>query len=265
MKFQAGMREGSVISSSDAATAIESPEVWAELRRELEDVGISATVAEERYNFIVNWLNNALADGLLDENARILSIDNEDTNSRSLTPTSDDAGTSSRSLTPTVGNDFDQDSNWDPTLNDKSISSRSLTPTIANDFEHDSSWDHTAYSESNSSERNTVGHRSVAMSAATSAFTAEVQRTCNERSVAEVLDPLAASSRYSLPSPSTPSSLSSQRSRRRRRPFGLVEKLFQKQTAIVQVASDNDIDKVARLLSMGMAICYHSVARLTAS
>jgi hypothetical protein len=34
---------------------------------------------------------------------------------------------------------------------------------------------------------------------------------------------------------------------RRRHSFGLVEKLFQKQTAIVQATSDGDIDRVARL------------------
>ncbi|KAJ7863206.1 hypothetical protein B0H13DRAFT_2565368 [Mycena leptocephala] len=106
------------------------------------------------------------------------------------------------------------------------------------------------------SERNTVGHRREAMSAATSAFDADVQRVRNERTVAELLDPLAASTIYALPPPYSSSS-SSQKPRsvvRTRRTFGLVEELFQKQTAIVQAASDGDIDRVARLISMGMDV-----------
>ncbi|KAJ7099681.1 hypothetical protein C8R44DRAFT_353729 [Mycena epipterygia] len=238
-EVQAGMREGSVVSVS---TTIQSPDVWEELRRELEDVGISAVVVEERHDFIVNWLKNALADGLLEENARVVDIDDVGISSLSLMP-SNDEGISSRSRRPS---------------SDEGISSRSLTPT--NDVEQDSNWDHTAHSDlsHNTSERNTVGHHREAMSAATTAFDAEVQRTRNERSVAELFDPLAASTMNSLHPPSSSSSSSSSQTPRpvvrRRRTFGLVEKLFQKQTAIVQAASDGDIDRVARLLSMGMDV-----------
>ncbi|KAJ6609144.1 hypothetical protein B0H10DRAFT_1884476 [Mycena sp. CBHHK59/15] len=202
-EVQAGMREGSVMSASDVASTIQSPDVWAELRRELEDVGVSAVVVEERHDFIVNWLKNALADGLLEGNA-------------------------------------------------------CPQPSPTNHVEQDSSRCHTAHSDfsDDRSERNTVGHRRQTISAATTAFDAEVQRSRNERSVAELLSPLAASSVYSLP-PLSSSSSSSQRLRpivRWRRTFGVVEKLFQKQTAIVQAASDGDIDRIARLISMGMDV-----------
>ncbi|KAJ7512334.1 hypothetical protein B0H11DRAFT_1699251 [Mycena galericulata] len=218
-EVQAGMREGSVISDSDVASTLQSPDVWDELRRELEDVGISAVVVEERRDFIAEWLKHALKDGLLEGNTH---------------------GISSPSLA---------------LINDKGISSRSLTPT--NDVEQDFNEYDTAHSHlgHDNSERDSVDQRLQAMSAATSAFDAEVQRTRNERSVAELLAPLAASTMYSLPPP--PPSSSSQTLRpvvRRRRTFGLVEKLFQKQTAIVQAASDGDIDRVARLISLGMDV-----------
>jgi hypothetical protein len=232
-EVQAGMREGSVISESDAATTIQSPDVWAELRRELEDVGISAVVVEERHDFIVNWLKNALADGSLEGD--VVAIDDAVIHNRSFTPINSE-GINSRSLTPT---------------NDEGINSRSLSPI--NDVEQDSNWYHTAHNElSHGTERNTVDHRREVMSAATSAFGADVQRARNERAVSELLDPLAASTLYSLPSPSSSSTLSPQ-SPRRRRTFGLVQKLFQKQTAIVQAASDGDIDRVANLISIGTA------------
>ncbi|KAJ7800336.1 hypothetical protein B0H13DRAFT_2499994 [Mycena leptocephala] len=207
MELQAGMREGSVMSASDVATTIQSPDVWDELRRELEDVGISALVMEERHDFIVNWLKNALADGLLEENARI----------------------SIRSATP---------------ITDEGINSRSLTPT--DEVERNSSWYHTAHSDlsHDSSERSTVGPRREAMNAASSAFNAEVERRRAEPALAI--------------SPSS-SSFSSQ-TIRRRRTFGLVEKLFQKQTAIVQAASDGDVDRVARLISIGMDVGWSALS-----
>ncbi|KAJ7745713.1 hypothetical protein B0H16DRAFT_1321519 [Mycena metata] len=103
-EVQAGTRDGSVISAS--TTSLESPDVWDGLRRELEDIGISALVVEEHRDFIVSWLQNAMDHGLLEINAHIVDIDNLSIRSRSVTPSDD--GMSSRSLTPT--NDMDQDS-----------------------------------------------------------------------------------------------------------------------------------------------------------
>jgi hypothetical protein len=221
------------MSVADVASSIESPEVWTELRRELDDVGISPVVAEERRDFIINWLKDAAAAGMLDENARLVGIDDASMSSRSFMP-ADDEGMSYRSITPT---------------NDEGISSRCLTPT--NDAEPDSSW------------YPSVGPRRevISLSATSNAFDAEVQRIRNERSVAELFAPLAVSATYSLPSASSSSAPSSQTARpavQRRRTFGLVGKLFQKQIAIVQAASDGNIDRVARLISLGMSICCGS-------
>ncbi|KAF7329011.1 ANK-REP-REGION domain-containing protein [Mycena venus] len=240
-EVQAGMREGSVMSVSNVATTIESPEVWAQLIRELEDVGISAVVVEQRHDFIVSWFRDALTNGLLDENARVVGLDVASMSGRE-TP-NDDEGPCSRTLSPTNDDDDDDDEGPD---------SRSLTPT--NDVEGDPSWYYPALSHSShdSSEppRKTVGHlrEAIDLSIATSEFNAEVQRTRNERNVAELLDPLAAMSTYSLSLPSPDSASSSQTTLptpRRRSTFGLVQKLFQKPTAIIQAASDGDIDRVA--------------------
>ncbi|KAJ6473595.1 hypothetical protein C8R47DRAFT_987232 [Mycena vitilis] len=214
MEVQAGMREGSVVSCSDVATTIQSPDVWAELISELEDVGISAIVVEQRRDFIVNWLKNALTDGLLEAHVHIAGDDASD---RSFTPTNEDG-----------------------------MNSRSCTPN--NDLEQEASCYHTAYSHENPEHNDRA-----AMSAATDAFDTEVQRALNERSVTKILDPLAAATIHSLPSSPSSSSLSSQTARRRRT-FGLVERLFQKPTAMVQAASDGDIDRVARLISLGMDV-----------
>jgi hypothetical protein len=230
--------------------------VWAELRRELEDVGISAVVVEERHDFIVDWLKNALADGLLEENARVVGIDDASIGSLTLVT---DEGISTRSSTLITDESISIRS---PTpISDEGISIRNLTPT--HEVEQDSSW-YTALSDLSLdiSEPNTVGHgreaMGEAMSAATSAFDADVQRRRNEH---KDLDSLAASTMYSLPSPSPSSSQMCSPVVRRRRTFGFVKKLFQKQTAIVQAASDGDIDRVARLISIGMDVCYNSRAR----
>ncbi|KAJ6532043.1 hypothetical protein B0H19DRAFT_966398 [Mycena capillaripes] len=231
MEWQAGMREGSVVDAPDVRATIKSPEGWAELRRELEDVGISVAVAEERRDFIVDQFQNAAAEGSFDL---------------------DDASNSSRSTTPTNGVEPD----WHTAasdLDDASNSSRSTAPT--NDIEPD--W-HTAASDfsDDSSELGTISYRRAAMSTATREFEAEVQSTLNERSSAELFDPLAAASTYSLslPSTSTSSFQTARSSVRRQRAISLVQRLFQKPTAIVKAASDNDIDRVARLIRLGVDV-----------
>ncbi|KAJ7216955.1 hypothetical protein B0H12DRAFT_340463 [Mycena haematopus] len=237
-ELQAGMREKSVMSVSDIASTIDSPHVWGELRRELDDVGISPVVAEERREFIISWLKDAAAAGMLDENARVVGID--DASFRSFTP-AEDEDIDNSSISP----------------DDEGFSIRSLTPT--NDDDQESNFYPSALNHGDdSSEGTTVGPRYAAMNMniTSNAFDAEVKRMHNDRSVSELLAPLAVSTTYSLPSPTSPS-FSSSPTRpvpRRRRTFGIVEKLFQKQTAIVQAASDGDIDRVARLLSVGMDV-----------
>ncbi|GAB1314608.1 Potassium channel AKT1 [Madurella fahalii] len=66
-EVQAGLREGSVVTTEDVAHAIETADVWAEFRREIADVGITTSAAEENHEFILEKLRAALAEGALDE------------------------------------------------------------------------------------------------------------------------------------------------------------------------------------------------------
>lgn len=71
-EVMAGLREGSVMTASDVAETIDTPGVWDQLRRELEDVGISESVIEENREYIAAWFKDTLQDGLsgLDESSR---------------------------------------------------------------------------------------------------------------------------------------------------------------------------------------------------
>ncbi|SPN96647.1 uncharacterized protein DNG_00168 [Cephalotrichum gorgonifer] len=66
-EVQAGLREGSVVTTNDVTETLDSPDVWQELRRELEDVGISTAVIEENREYITSWMKRALAEGMVDE------------------------------------------------------------------------------------------------------------------------------------------------------------------------------------------------------
>lgn len=73
-EFQAGRRQGSVISSSSLHEAKEGNEsIWRELSQALEDVGISGSMVSEHRDYIVNWLSRALKEGELEE--RLLQDD----------------------------------------------------------------------------------------------------------------------------------------------------------------------------------------------
>jgi hypothetical protein len=55
------------VTTSTAADTIDSEEIWLQLRRELEDVGISASVVEDNHTYISNWLKTAISNGMLEE------------------------------------------------------------------------------------------------------------------------------------------------------------------------------------------------------
>ncbi|OBT64392.1 hypothetical protein VE03_05738 [Pseudogymnoascus sp. 23342-1-I1] len=84
-EVRAGLREGSVVTSSGVTESIDNEDVWLLLRRELEDVGISASVVEEHHVYISNWLKAAIATGMLEE------LDNNNPQ-RSAIPGSFDSG-----------------------------------------------------------------------------------------------------------------------------------------------------------------------------
>lgn len=67
-EVRASMHEGSVISSHtiDSLT-MDHKEAWRQLRRELEDIGISAEILKAHQQFIVTWFREAIEAGALVE------------------------------------------------------------------------------------------------------------------------------------------------------------------------------------------------------
>lgn len=168
-EVKAGLREGSVVTTPDVTETIESPDVWNQLRRELEDIGISASVMEENHEYISSWMRNALRAGL-DE------------------------------LSPEI-------------LDSRRPSDSGYGGSI-------------------------VVQSAAAMSVANEEFEAELRRIESGKPLEDMFRPIT---NQSL----TPSVI------RRNDPTRFIRKLFQKETAIVQAASDGDLDKVANLLSIG--------------
>jgi hypothetical protein len=63
-EIRAGKREGSFISSRTFNSVAENDfETWQELRRELEDIGISPAILTENCKFIIKWFQEAIAAG----------------------------------------------------------------------------------------------------------------------------------------------------------------------------------------------------------
>ncbi|KAI1270982.1 hypothetical protein F5Y07DRAFT_406311 [Xylaria sp. FL0933] len=174
-EVRAGHRERSVVTTPSVAESIESPDVWQQLRRELEDVGISPTVVEENHAYIARWIKAALAEGLMDEDG--------------------------------------------PTKVDHPQHQALLT-----DSGHGGS---SVFSP-------------AALSIANKEFEEEFREKQSNRPIEEIFKPLTVDVVES-----------STRKKSLTDPTRLIKKLFVKNTAIIEAASDGDIEKVAKLLSLG--------------
>ncbi|KIK61254.1 hypothetical protein GYMLUDRAFT_43314 [Collybiopsis luxurians FD-317 M1] len=168
-EVNAGFREGSVTTVPDIVETIESPDVWNELRRELEDVGITSVVMEEHREYIVNWMKTKILQGA---DTEVLP---SEPNSASLTGNGSSFGASSSTFTIVVENEEE--------FEDKVRQKQAQVP--------------------------------------------------NED--------------FLLPSPPL-------KKKKAMDPTRMVKKLLQKQTAIVQAASDGDLDKVINLIKLGCNI-----------
>ena len=192
-EVQAGLREGSVVTTDDVAQTIDSPDVWAELRRELEDVGISAVVVEENHGYILSWMKEALAEDRLNEGS-------------SCSPKQ-----STCVLEVGPGSDSGYGGSEGPR---GSVSSSGMTLNAAND-----------------------------------AFEEELKKQRDEWNPGGDEGLLGGDLADGGQLERTPSKV-----RRRTDPVGLVKKLFMKETAIIEAASDADCDKVAELIALGMDV-----------
>ncbi|KAI1498968.1 hypothetical protein F5X99DRAFT_391649 [Biscogniauxia marginata] len=172
-EVRAGYREGSVVTTPDLVETIESPDVWVQLRRELEDVGISPAVMEENHDFISSWMKLALSQGLVNEE--------------------------------------------DPTQSDEILA-------VPSDSGYGGS----------------VSFSTSALNTANEEFEEEMRKKQADRPIEEIFKPLT----VEITEPSS-------RKKSLTDPTRLIRKIFQKSTALVQAASDGNIDKVAKLLRIG--------------
>lgn len=197
-EVRAGLREGSVVTTPDAAQTIESsPDVWYELRRELEDVGISAAVVEEKKGYILTWFRQQLAEGGLDETC----------DAADLFPDSPGAGAAA---VPSSDSGYGGSETW-------SFGRRSISQDL-----------------------------SLAM--ANRAFEEELKRQQIEWPPDE---------RESLPKATTSPSATTivpNMAKKRINPMGMIKKLFKNDTDIIEAASDGQLERVAKLISIGMDV-----------
>ncbi|PKS11159.1 hypothetical protein jhhlp_002920 [Lomentospora prolificans] len=185
-EVQAGLREGSVVTAKDVADTIDSPDVWQELRRELEDIGIGVAVIEENREYISNWLKSALTEGLLEESVPDASYQRKP----SIAAASDDSGYGTAS----------------------SIASLRRTSTVT-------------------------------LSTANDKFEQELQKQRAERPIQEIAD-------YMSVKPTVPRS----KAKKRMDVGRLIQKIVTKDREIIQASSDGDIDKVSKLLRVGVDV-----------
>jgi hypothetical protein len=67
-EIREGKHEGSIISAKNRPELdVDDQEAWTQLRRELEDVGLSPAVLHENMGFIKNWFKEAFAQSWLEE------------------------------------------------------------------------------------------------------------------------------------------------------------------------------------------------------
>lgn len=75
-EHQSGLREESLISNLTIESAEDGDEAaWCQIGHELEDVGITSTMMQENWAFIITWIKSALDSGQLDERACLPEMD----------------------------------------------------------------------------------------------------------------------------------------------------------------------------------------------
>ncbi|KAM7212203.1 potassium channel AKT1 [Rhypophila decipiens] len=202
-EVQAGLREGSVVTTTEDVSEkiAHTQDVWSEFRRELTDVGITVSAAEENREFIVERLRAAIADGALEEK----------TDSTLPVPV----------LVPV------------PPPSDSGYGSISAASVLGESPEYNS-------------RKGSDGL--LPINAANLAFEEELRRQRAEWQ--HGVTPLEGGSSDVVPRGVSPAP----KVRRRTGPIGLVKKWFVNDKAMLEAASDGDVDRVAELISLGMDV-----------
>jgi hypothetical protein len=205
-----GLRERSVVSTA-TIESVETRESWQQLRRELEDVGLSKTVINENQQYITEWFKQALTAGLLNEAAI------------------GEPGTERRPVT------LAQISSRDSALGDSVIGGS----TVAGD---DASPPHTPKQLTHSL---SISLSPPALNLANNPFF----EAARERYASDM--PSADLDLPTIIPYTTTSSSSSQPRKRSRKFSSLMFKLLKSPLAIIEAASDGDAAKVSKLISLG--------------
>ncbi|KAJ7614103.1 hypothetical protein FB45DRAFT_937973 [Roridomyces roridus] len=220
-EVEAGKREGSVVTVQEDDWTVDSVNVWDQVRRELEDVGISPEVVEERHEFILSWVKQAMTEGMIPD------VGSTDSLLAPIGDVDEDQGPLERPPTPI------------PT---DAANEKEFISTAARLFGVD---------KGSTAGPSTIGEQNAPIvdlpGPSTEASSVYSFSTSSSKTLRN------SSSRSSIFSISTFTS-SKKGSKPRKRILGLIRKLFQKQTAIVKAASEGDIERVERLIKMGMNV-----------
>lgn len=67
-EFRDGKHEGSIVSSQTVdSLSTDERQTWRDIRKELEEIGISVAAFDANLDFIVNWFKTAISTGALEE------------------------------------------------------------------------------------------------------------------------------------------------------------------------------------------------------
>ena len=219
-EVQAGLRDGSVVTVDNAVDYIESPEIWQEFRRELEDVGISPAVVEDNREYIARWIRDALADGLLEESpaqseaSRNEFVVSDCSNSSSLVRI--ETSTSSESEATDTNDSHEQSTIANNGRGPSTITSNSRRPST------------------------------FALSAATEEFHRQISQD-RQSNISAPISPIATAA-------TTRRSSASNRIREAMDVSRFLKRIVVKDKTLIQAASDGNIEQVAQLLDLGVNV-----------
>ncbi|KAI9805505.1 MAG: hypothetical protein M1825_000756 [Sarcosagium campestre] len=223
-EVRAGFREGSVVSSKPSAT-LDDAESWNELQRELEDIGLSAGMVSEHQEYIKSWFKDAIDSGILLETLPRkpprVPKDTADTKLPSTEP--------NRSPNPTT-----PPLSLSPDMKNASISSAST------------------YSPSQ--QATLVGSPNSSQSAEPFQPPSLIRR----KTLPQDIDALLSHEEPPFPDLPPPTRTDTMESyspsallRKPSMPSLLLYRIFQKDTRLIEAASDGSLERVATLLSRG--------------
>lgn len=231
-EVRAGLRQGSVASSAQRPDTLERADSWNELSRELEDIGLSAAMVSEHQHYIKSWFTNAIGSGLLSESS-------ETEVSSSATKIGDGGGPDG--LASSVQRSRMMQSMSAVTSDTQSVSSSTSTHL----FSQATLVDGSTTSE-NPSDGASFQKTALLRSGTTKSQDIDALLSLDDPPFPSLPPP----TRRDTAASHSPTTLLKKHSV----PSILLFRLFQKDTRLIQAASDGSIERVATLLSRGVNV-----------